>query len=232
MIHRRRNHCNRQSSSSILLHTTVLTAGPRPNGSARRSFAGECWRCCLRSLSLHSLASIEAFEERNGVVNKQALFLNGVYRSVLRGILKAQSEDPKGTFYLQPYKSQAIAKFRDNLNLRPTNANPVRLYASTTDDLSTVSFSADIVDWADKRELSQEDFDRIHNEIMSGGYNREGLFSESPETGRTSVNLLYVQDLVKLACPFPVSNLSKTSDGLPLSAKRTQSGGWSYVFKL
>ena len=165
-------------------------------------------------------------------MKEQSLFLNGVYRSVLCGILKAQSMEPNGTFYLQPYKSQAIAKFRDDPDLRPTTEKPARLYASTTGDLATVSFCADIVDWEDKRNLEESEFARIHKEIKSGRYNREGLYVKSPRTGKETVNLLFIQKLVKLTSPFPVSVLVKISDGKPLSTNRTQSGGWSYVFRL
>ena len=43
------------------------------------------------------------------------------------------------------------------------------------------------------------------------------------------INLLCIQELVRLEAPFSVECLVKTSDGKPLSPRRTRSGGWSYV---
>lgn len=49
----------------------------------------------------------------------EALFLNGVYESVLKGITDAQERaGPDEIFYLQPFKSQAIAKFRKDPSSR------------------------------------------------------------------------------------------------------------------
>lgn len=149
-----------------------------------------------------------------------ALFLNGVYESVLDQILCAQEKEPDGTFYLQPYKSVAMARFRQE--------PPTILYASTTDNLAEVSYCADIVGWLDKRKLDKNgaEWKRIDKSIRDGGYD-PGIYGA--EEGM--VNLVFIRSLVKLAAPFSVASLIKISDGEPLSTNRTRSGGWSYVIK-
>ena len=158
----------------------------------------------------------------------EALFLNGVYESVLEGIIRAQREaGPDEVFYLQPYKSQAIAKFRED---PPTAHIPTTLYLSTTDSLSTVSYRAQIVGWKDKRCLDGPERERICGEIMRWGYDSSGLYGiDLCEPQKSMVNLLYIQDLVRLESSFSVACLIKTSDGKPLSDKRATAGGWSYV---
>lgn len=161
----------------------------------------------------------------------EALFLNGVYESVLKGIIRAQKEaGPDEVFYLQPYASQAIAKFRED---PPTAHIPTTLYLSTTDNLSTVSYRAQIVGWKDKTGLDESERASIDGEIRRGRYEERGhlgLYDYDPqETEKRMVNLLCIQELTKLESPFSVACLIKTSDGKPLSDKRTMSGGWSYV---
>lgn len=158
----------------------------------------------------------------------EALFLNGVYGGVLEGIIDAQKRaGADEVFYLQPFKSMAIAKFRKD---PPTASSPTALYLSTTDSLSTVSYRAKVVGWKDKRRLHKSERDRIDAEIRRWRYDKSGLYDFDPkETEKRMVNLLCIQELVKLDSPFSVSCLIKTSDGKPLSANRTRSGGWSYV---
>lgn len=154
-----------------------------------------------------------------------ALFLNGVYERVLDGILCAQKNAANDTFYLQPYKSVAMARFRQD--------PPTILYASTTTDLAQVSHRADIVGWMDKRRMdkSSAEWKRIDESIRAWGYD-PGLYDFDPlQTERKMVNLVFIQELVKLDPPFSVSRLIKISDGDPLSTNRTRSGGWSYVVK-
>lgn len=158
----------------------------------------------------------------------EVLFLNGVYESVLKGIIRAQKKaGPDEVFYLQPYKRQAIAKFRKD---PPTILSPTILYLSVTDNLPTVSYCAKIVDWKDKRCLDGPERERICGEIMRWGYDGSGLYGiDFCEPQKSMVNLLCIQELVRLESPFSVSCLIKTSDGEPLSDKRKTSGGWSYV---
>lgn len=149
-----------------------------------------------------------------------ALFLNGVYKSVLDEILSAQEKAPDDTFYLQPFKSVAMARFRQD--------PPTILYASTTKNLAEVSYCADIVGWLDKRRMDRNgpEWKRIDESIRAGGYDT-GIYG----TEEGMVNLVFIRRLVKLASPFSVSRLTKISDGEPLSTNRTRSGGWSYVIK-
>ncbi len=149
-----------------------------------------------------------------------ALFLNGVYESVLDEILRAQEREHDDTFYLQPYKSVAMARFRQD--------PPTILYVSTGKNLAEVSYRADIVGWMDKRRMDKNspEWKRIDKSIREGGYD-PGIYGA--EEGM--VNLVFIQRLVKLASPFSVSRLIKISDGNPLSTNRTRSGGWSYVIK-
>ncbi|MDE0078991.1 MAG: hypothetical protein OXO50_15830 [Caldilineaceae bacterium] len=159
----------------------------------------------------------------------EVLFLNGVYESVLKGIIDAQKgAEPDEIFYLQPYKSHAIAKLREN---PPTACKPTTLYLSTTDKLSTVSYRAKIVGWKDKTGLDGSEWAGIDREIRRRGYEKSGLYDFDPpkKDGKRMVNLLCIQELVKLESPFSVSCLIKIGDGKPLSDKRTTSGGWSYV---
>ena len=149
-----------------------------------------------------------------------ALFLNGVYESVLDEILRAQEREHDDTFYLQPYKSVAMARFRQD--------PPTILYVSTGKNLAEVSYRADIVGWMDKRRMDKNspEWKRIDKSIREGGYD-PGIYGA--EEGM--VNLVFIQRLVKLASPCSVSRLIKISDGNPLSTNRTRSGGWSYVIK-
>ena len=64
-----------------------------------------------------------------------ALFINGIYETVLEDISAEQSKDPGLTLFLQPYSGSAIALLRVNV---PSPESPVTLYASTTDKLDTV----------------------------------------------------------------------------------------------
>ena len=149
-----------------------------------------------------------------------ALFLNGVYESVLDQILCAQEKAPGDTFYLQPFKSVAMARFRQD--------PPTILYVSTTTNLAEVSYCADIVGWLDKRSMDKNgpEWKRIDESIRAGGYDT-GIYGAEERM----VNLVFIRRLVKLASPFSVSRLTKISDGDPLSTNRTRSGGWSYVIK-
>lgn len=160
----------------------------------------------------------------------EALFLNGVHESVLKGIIDAQERAGSDEiFYLQPYKSQAIAEFRQD---PPTACRTTILYLSVTDNLPAVSYRARIVGWKDKTCLDELEWDRINAEIRRWGYNKNGLFVyPSRKTEKKAVNLLCIQQLRKLKSPFSVSCLIKTKGGEPLSPNRKTSGGWSYVAK-
>ncbi len=154
-------------------------------------------------------------------MKSEAFFLNGVYRSVLEGILAAQEKAPDNIFYLQPYSTSPIANFRDD---PPIPSRPTVLYASTTEDLPTVSYRAEIIGWKDKTSLDEPERQRIDREIRHWGYD-PGIYGEE------MVNLIFIRDLVRLDPPFRVTKLIKISEGKPLSDKRSRSGGWSYVYE-
>ena len=158
-----------------------------------------------------------------------ALYMHGIYRKPLEDILKEQSRNPELTLYLQPYGGGAIARLRDNI---PSPEAPVTLYASTTDDLRNVSYTADIVGWEDKTTMSQarrEELSKIIKEFQpTEGTGDDRIYNASENS--PSMNLLHVRGMVKLDEPFSLEELIKISDGKPLVG-RGQAGGFSYVRK-
>lgn len=156
----------------------------------------------------------------------QGLFINGIFRSVLDEIQRTHSRQPGQTLYLQPFRGAPIKMLRDN---PPTTKNPIRLYASTSDDPATVSYTADIVGWEDKTKLNQTrkcEIEQIIKELQPG---EECLYDHSKTPGRPSLNLVHIQRLVELPSPFSVTNLIKISDGKPWSPNKQSPGGWSRV---
>jgi hypothetical protein len=71
-----------------------------------------------------------------------ALFINGVFESVLEDILQVQDVLPEQIMFLQPYSGKTIQKLRQD---RPSVESPMRLFVSTTVDLVNVSYQAEIV---------------------------------------------------------------------------------------
>ena len=65
-----------------------------------------------------------------------ALYINGVFESVLKEIVTAQKNKPDKVCYLQPYSADRIKLLAEAV---PAPADPVRLYISLTDSLSVVS---------------------------------------------------------------------------------------------
>ncbi len=157
-----------------------------------------------------------------------ALFINGIYDTVLVEILAAQEVRGGGISYLQPYKGAVIKSLQAGA---PSPRNPIRLYASTTANLSNICYTAEIIGWEDKRELSvlrRNEIKEHLRELQPGDLN---LFDRVEEVGETAVNLVTIQNLKKLDSLFATSVLKKTSDDLPLK-KRSRSGGWSEVYDL
>lgn len=155
-----------------------------------------------------------------------ALYLNGVYQSVLKEILTAQEEQLALICYLQPYKSHQI-KYLAEAN--PTINNPIQLYISTSDNLEQVSYRAKIVGWQDKQMIPDHELEKL-NEHIHRFQPGEGEIYET-QNGTLCKNLLAIQFLERLPCPFPISKLIKTSDIKPYKT-RSQSGGWAPVFML
>ncbi len=159
-------------------------------------------------------------------MREEALFLNGVYENVLHEILLIQKELPEQILFLQPYSSNTITRLRDDL---PSVESPMRLLMSITDDLATVHYTAEIVGWDDKRNLSKEKRKVLNRLIYTLQPNEGGLYDASRVEDRESVNLLHVRRLRRLAKPFNVSQLVKIADSELMSDRRTTAGGWAYV---
>ena len=156
----------------------------------------------------------------------EAMFINGQYEEVLENILSIQSELPDQILYMQPYSGFAMRKLKAT---PPSVDKPMKLFLSTTKDLASVWYEAEIVGWADKRSLSttqREVINRVINALQPG---QEGLYDAANGGKGESVNLLFIRRMQKRSTPFSVSQLTKTSDDQPLSENRTQAGGWSYV---
>ena len=155
-----------------------------------------------------------------------ALFINGIYETVLEDISAEQSKDPGLTLFLQPYSGSAIARLRGNV---PSPESPVTLYASTTDKLDTVRYMSDIVGWEDKTAMTAARQQEVTAIIEQHQTKEGGLYFDAAASGAISLNLLHVRRMVELQEPFSVARLIKLSDSKPLSTNRSRSGGYSYV---
>lgn len=158
---------------------------------------------------------------------RSALFFNGVYQSVFDCILNREGMEGTAEAFLQPHAGKYI---RMLMNAPPTPNSPIRLYASTTQHLTLVSYTAEIIGWEDKRELSPARRQRVGQYLEQYQAKELDLFLGRKEgIGDKPVNLLTIRELKRLEVPFPTSWLRKKSDGLPLK-KRTTAGGWSEVY--
>lgn len=156
----------------------------------------------------------------------EALFINGVYETVLQEILQIQAVLPEQILFLQPYSSRAITGLRDD---PPSVESPVQLLMSLTDDLATIHYTAEIVGWDDKRALSAEKRKVLNRLICTLQPNEGGLYDASRAEEGESVNLLHVRRLRQLSKPFCVHQLVKAVDNEPVSDKRKTAGGWAYI---
>jgi 5-methylcytosine-specific restriction enzyme A len=157
----------------------------------------------------------------------KAIFLNGVFESVLEEILAAQANNPGGVFYLQPYANQRIKQLAEN---PPSESSPISLYISTTQNLDKICYMAKIVGWEDKRTISEERKVEVHEYIKQHQPDETGFYSQT-EDGKPCVNLISIRQLKKLPNQYSVTNLKKVNDDSPLGL-RTRAGGWSYVYEL
>ena len=156
-----------------------------------------------------------------------ALFINGIFDSNLGDILKAQDELGASDAFLQPYKGQAIAMLRV---APPSKSEPVRLYMSTTEELGEIRYTAEIIRWESKHEVSASRRSQVTKQLKKYQSSDEvRLFSGKSIMGNKPVNLITIRNLTRLTVFPSTSLLRKVSDGEPLK-KRTQSGGWSEVF--
>jgi hypothetical protein len=150
-----------------------------------------------------------------------ALFINGIFDSVLTEILNAQIIRGGGESFLQPYKGQVISMLKER---SPTPSSPVTLYISTTENLSKICYTAEIVKWEDKRELSESRRQTILRDLKKFQPNE----CEDLSKGKAA-NLITIRNLRSLETLPPTSFLIKKSDGFPLK-KRNRAGGWSEVY--
>lgn len=157
---------------------------------------------------------------------REAIFLNGVYESVLEEILDAQENHQGKIFYLQPYSSRKIRKLVKN---NPSLNNPTPLYISTTTDLDKICYKAEIVGWENKQKLSSERLYELNHHIEKYQPNDEEIYLTV--NGTDCINLISIIDLKRLTNQFSVKNLTKINNGKPLQP-RTQPGNWAYVKEL
>jgi hypothetical protein len=155
-----------------------------------------------------------------------ALFINGVFESVMQEILRIQGPLPDCVLYMQPYAADRIVNLAEE---PPSLADPVQLFISTTEVLNKVSYVCEIAGWEDKRKLSQSRRDEL--EVILDKYQPKegGLYGLDEAGKRPMVNLLHVRRMHKLATPFSVGKLLNIKDEQPLSTNRTRAGGWVYV---
>lgn len=162
-----------------------------------------------------------------------ALFMNGIFRVVLDEVADAQAQHPGQILFLQPYAGRPIKILRDNI---PSPEAPVTLYASTSDDMTKVAYTGEVVGWEDKTTMNAARREEViavmrqYQPKYQGPFNDPELYNLGAD-GKTSPNLLHIRNLVKVDPPFSVTQLIKDSDGFPLAANRSRGGGWSYVHK-
>ena len=155
-----------------------------------------------------------------------ALFINGVYEEVLNEIINAQISRGGGHSFLQPYKGVVVRMLNKQA---PTSETPIRLYLSTTKNLSQICYIAEIVGWEDKRHLSELRRHEVSEFLHLYQPGEAGYFDEFKEEEQKYINLITIRRLRLLESLHSTSLLRKVSDGLPLK-KRTRAGGWSEVY--
>jgi 5-methylcytosine-specific restriction enzyme A len=164
------------------------------------------------------------FQRSTNLMNT-ALFLNGVYESVLLDILASKRKTGKLEHFLQPYKGVIIRMFYKR---PPSPKSPVRLYISTTKNLQNICYVAEVIGWADKRQLMKSERQSVLEQIKQFQPGEAALFTAEEKVGEKAVNLLTIRNLTSCATLLPTSVMRKCSDGMPLKP-RTRSGGWSEV---
>ena len=140
-------------------------------------------------------------------------------------ILAAQAAG-KSESFLQPYKGAIIRMLKEN---PPSPTLPVRLYISTTEILSKICYTAEIVRWEDKRELSESRRREVGEHLEHFQPKECDLFSGTELGLEKAFNLITVRNLQPLDTLHSTSILKKMSDGLPLKPRK-RAGGWSEVY--
>jgi predicted HNH restriction endonuclease len=108
----------------------------------------------------------------------------------------------------------------------PTPHSAIPLYISSTNQLNQICFTANIVGWEHKSELSEERLAFLNEHIKKFQPEEGSIYLEV--NGKKCVNLISIIDLKKMTNQLSTTNLIKESDGEPLKP-RSRSGGWSYV---
>ena len=157
---------------------------------------------------------------------EKALYINGVYEDGLDEIIKSQEGNPGKVFYLQPYSGSSIKQLKDD---PPEPNSPLPLYISTTGQLNQICYTADIIGWENKNEISKKRLKTLNEHIKLFQPIEGEVYFEVK--GKKCVNLISIRNLKKLTNQLSTSNLIKESDGESLKP-RTRSGGWSYVYAL
>lgn len=152
-----------------------------------------------------------------------ALFLNGVFENVLQEIISAQNLKEVENFYLQPYRGIEIQLLKDN---NPSETNPIQLLISTTKNLNNVCYTASIVGWENKKNISDTRLEGINTFIKKYQPNEKEVYFEA--NGSECVNLITIKNLTELEDKFSVTYLTKVKDNKPLK-RRTRAGNWSAV---
>ncbi|HPG32209.1 MAG TPA: HNH endonuclease [Lentimicrobium sp.] len=155
----------------------------------------------------------------------KGLFINGIFEGVLEEILSSQKRNRLKVSYLQPFSEKIIRGLKE---MPPGKDMKWVLYASTTKDLNNIVYSAEIIGWENKLELSQERIDVVDAHIKEYQPGEECLYFEKK---KQCTNLISLTDLRKLQNPIPVNHIFKTSDGTSLKS-RSRAGGWSYVYPI
>lgn len=155
-----------------------------------------------------------------------ALFINGIYDAVMTEILAAQIAEPGNESFLQPYSGSIVRMLKEN---PPSSSSPVRLYISTTENLSKICYTAEIIKWEDKREIDEPRRQTVLRHLEKFQTKECDLFRGQELGEGKAVNLVTIRNLRSLETLLPTSFLVKKSDREPLK-KRTRAGGWSEVF--
>lgn len=155
---------------------------------------------------------------------ESTILFNGTFRSVLDESISDQRDDSDRVHYLQPYSTGVIRVLKKHFS---KSEQPVRALFTPTDDLSMVRYTAEIVGWEDKRDLSPQRRNEVHAHIVRYQPGEIELYLKNNK-GEECANLITVRNVEMIRNPFPVTVLIKVSDGKPHGI-RSQAGGWSEV---
>jgi 5-methylcytosine-specific restriction protein A len=151
-----------------------------------------------------------------------ALFINGVFESVLTGILHAQNVLHAEESFLQPHSGSVIQTLGKHL---PTPSSPIRLYVSTSKNLNNICFTAEIIKWEEKSKISE-----LRRQAVRQHLKKFQPIEEEGIDDKTQTNLITIRNLQKLETQLSTGLLIKTSDKQPLKARKPPGGGWSEVY--